>query len=898
MNRDQDPTQVIGSPATPTPSSAITICTPPPAPLTTTPSVDPLAGLSKIKQTALLLKQKVAGTNNKPQKQPNKIAHPFNLTASSRSSSFPSPNSPSSTHYSNHNHHYHGTSSSLSSPSTPSAHSLGHGGGGKLGIKAMIAAREDPSLSCNKMAPPGTQPLPAPQKREPRAGMTKVQLSLSQPPTSSSSSSSPSQSSSLTTTTTTVREKDMQRGGGGVEQLGVGGGGGVDRQDQNDGQRREKVEDEEEKEKEARRQRRQSKRDSIQAQQQQRPPTPTTPVSIAAGVLESIPAPEVITTAAAPESTTTTDIAGKRSSRRRNGGVSLIPSQFSTTTTTPPTSSSSSSSASPAQPAFMKAFEDIRPIETNKTGSASEERPLSLTTSTSTTSTRSPLTSALLPPSPSLASPPPPTAAATVGTTGKTKTTQPASPSSSVFDRPTMSPRRHTTTNSPSSPLTSSPFVPTRHLTPPVPVLPATAGMTPAASHHQPINPTLRQLQTPNIPTNLVQARILQQEEQKRKDEELAKIPITANLRTVKKIQAVLVSDDEDDDPKARGASSSGSSSASSSLSAGTGTRPRSKTTSTTSVPVSMLVGGKRRGDRNHVEPVAIPKRLADQVEHILGRKLAGKGSVLDEREKEREEEEARKAAEPLPPIVLGKPRKRAMTSAHIRNLVSSWDIKVEEAKELTSEAEKIRLFLEERSTAHAEMPKPKHAPTAEELLRPLPALPPPPSPSELHQLLANGGVGAGTSSSHIDAAGGSVGRRRGRTVATSTGSSGKSFGHVKGASVASASPSTTFQPLQKTKILLTTPSQSSFVATVPVTSSKDKIAEESADVLGGQLLGLQLEEDKKEKDTTTEARTRRPTLSADALDTTKRTGEMLVSKAAINRPRRKRNPTLTQEAL
>ncbi|KAG0379819.1 hypothetical protein BGX24_011592, partial [Mortierella sp. AD032] len=477
--------------------------------------------------------------------------------------------------------------------------------------------------------------------------------------------------------------------------------------------------------------------------------------------------------------------------------------------------------------------------------------------------------------------------------------TQPASPSSSVFDRPTSSPRRHTTTNSPSSPLTSSPFVPSRHFTPPVPALPATAGMTPAASHQQPINPTLRQLQTPNIPTNLVQARILQQEEQKRKDEELAKIPITANLRTVKKIQAVLVSDDEDDDPKARGASSSGSSSASSSLSAGTGTRPRSKTTSTTSsVHVSMLIGGKRRGDRNHVEPVAIPKRLADQVEHILGRKLAGKGSVLDEREQEREEEEARKAAEPLPPIVLGKPRKRAMTSAHIRNLVSSWDIKVEEAKELTSEAEKIRLFLEERSTAHAEMPKPKHAPTAEELLRPLPALPPPPSPSELHQLLANGGVGAGSSTSHSDAVGGSVGRRRGRTVATSTGSSGKSFGHMKGASIASASPSTTVQPFQKTKILLSTPSQSSFVATVPVTSSKDKIAEESADVLVTELLGQQQQEEKNGKDITEEANTRRPALSVDALDTSKRTGELLVSKAAINRPRRKRNPTITKEAL
>ncbi|KAF9156915.1 hypothetical protein BG015_010850 [Linnemannia schmuckeri] len=404
------------------------------------------------------------------------------------------------------------------------------------------------------------------------------------------------------------------------------------------------------------------------------------------------------------------------------------------------------------------------------------------------------------------------------------------------------------------------------------------------------INPTLRQLQTPNIPTNLVQARILQQEEEKRKAEELAKIPITANLRQVKKIQAVLVSDDEDDDPKA-GRSSSASSSASSSLSAGTSTRPRSKTataTSQTSVPVSVLVGGKRRGDRNHVEPVAIPKRLADQVEHILGRKLAGKGSVLDEREKEREEEEARKAAEPLPPIVLGQPRKRAVTSAHIRNLVSSWDTKVEEAKELTSEAERIRLFLEERSTAHAELPKPKVAPTAEELLRPLPALPPPPSPSELHQLLVSGGVSPG---SNLDVTSGSIGRRRGRTVATSNGSGGRAFGHMKGASVASASPSTTVQPMQKTKIVLSTPSQSSFVATSTSSSSKK----------GNELLEQQQHQVEQKKDVIlegVETGTRRPAISMEALDTTKRTGELLVSKAAINRPRRKRNPTLTQEAL
>ncbi|KAF9545012.1 hypothetical protein EC957_011509 [Mortierella hygrophila] len=872
MNRDRDPTQVIGSPATPTPSTNITetYSTPLPAPTASTPA-EPLTGLSKIKQTALLLKQKVAGTNNKPQKQPNKISHPWAINPSSRSASFPSPTSSPSSPYSPN----HGAVPSPSSLPTSPAHSMGGSGGKAVGIKAMIAAREDPSLSCNKMAPPGTQPIPAPQKREARAGMTKLQLS--QPP--SSSPSLTIQSSSAATAMS------------------------VDGQDRNDGQSKEEEQEEKKKEKEREereRRRRQKKRESIQEQQQQQqqqqettPSTTatTTPPAAKVAVLESIPTLDFTTT----ESTTTTTTE-KRSSRRRNGGVTLIPSQF-TSTPSPSSSSSSSSSApsplsstsnttpslgSPVQPAFMKAFEDIGPIETVKTASASEERLSTLSTTTTTTPTnttttigttaRSPLTSALPPLSPSLASP------SLNTTTGKT---QPAS--LSVFDRPSMSARRHTTTNSPSSPLTSSPFVPTRHPTPPVPGLPA-AGMT--SHNYQPksvINPTLRQLQTPNIPTNLVQARILQQEAEKRKAEELAKIPITANLRQVKKIQAVLVSDDEDDDPKA-GRSSSASSSASSSLSAGTSTRPRSKTataTSQTSVPVSVLVGGKRRGDRNHVEPVAIPKRLADQVEHILGRKLAGKGNVLDEREKEREEEEARKAAEPLPPIVLGKPRKRAVTSAHIRNLVSSWDTKVEVAKELTSEAERIRLFLEERSTAHAEMPKPKVAPTAEELLRPLPALPPPPSPSELHQLLVNGGVAS--SSSNLDVAGGSIGRRRGRTVATSNGTgSSRSFGHSKGASVASASPSTSVQPpLQKTKILLSTPSQSSFVSTT-TTSSSEK--------------GAKLLEQVDQKDV--EASTHRPTLSTEALDTSKRTGELLVSKTAINRPRRKRNPTITQEVM
>ncbi|KAF9924952.1 hypothetical protein FBU30_005226, partial [Linnemannia zychae] len=806
MNRDRDPTQVIGSPATPTPSDTPTTSLPSLSASTATTAAaataDPLAGLSKIKATALLLKQKVAGTNNKPQKQPNKISHPWALNPSTRSASFPSPTTPTSLH-SPSSQYTNGISLSSSS-ATPSSnnkllHSLGQGGGGKISIKAMIAAREDPSLSCNKMAPSGTQPIPAPQKREPRAGMTKVQLSQPLPP-------SPSPQS-------------LQRG---EPELVA-----VDRQYRNDSQQ-----DEEKK----------GKRESIQ-EQTERPatPAPTVTTSTTTTAATSTPTTTIETplpVESIPALDGITDLAGKRSSRRRNGGTTLIPSQFSSSPS-PASTPSLPPSGSLAQPAFMKAFEDIRPIETAVKTIATEERP-----PTNTGTTRSSLTSADLPPSPLLASPP-------VATTSERK-------GSSVFEKRPSAPRRHTT-NSPSSPLSNSPFFLSRHPTPPVPG---------QSGHNQPmsvVNPTLRQLQTPNIPTNLVQARILQQEEQKRKDEELAKIPITANLRTVKKIQAVIVSEDEDEDPKG-----SASSSASSTLSAGTATRPRSKTATTTptsTVPVSVLVGGKRRGDRNHVEPVAIPKRLADQVEHILGRKLAGKGSVLDEREQEREEEEARKASEPPPPIVLGKPRKRAVTSAHIRNLVSSWDTKVEEARELTAEAERIRLFLEEHSSAHTEMPKPKHAPTAEELLRPLPALPPPPSPAELHQLLASHDGSAPSS----DGDNGTVGRRRGRTVATSNGSGGKVYGHAKGASVASASLSTTFQPpqqqqQQKTKILLSS-SQGSMTAKSNNSSNSsndvdDKINENNSTKKDELETGIkQLSEERKE-DTSSSTSSLRSALS------------------------------------
>ncbi|KAF9990789.1 hypothetical protein BGZ75_009480, partial [Mortierella antarctica] len=163
MNRDRDPTQVMDLPSPSSPTVAD----------------DPTVGLSKIKATALLLKQKVAGTSIKAQKVPNKISHPWAITSSSsRSASFSSPTSPSPSlsPYSNSSHGRFSQSSNptLSSPSSSSGSASGAGG---KGIKAMIAAREDPALSCNKMAPGGTQPVPAPQKRDVRAGMTKVQLS-------------------------------------------------------------------------------------------------------------------------------------------------------------------------------------------------------------------------------------------------------------------------------------------------------------------------------------------------------------------------------------------------------------------------------------------------------------------------------------------------------------------------------------------------------------------------------------------------------------------------------------------------------------------------------------------------------------------------------------------------
>ncbi|KAF9081916.1 hypothetical protein BGX23_000300, partial [Mortierella sp. AD031] len=102
--------------------------------------------------------------------------------------------------------------------------------------------------------------------------------------------------------------------------------------------------------------------------------------------------------------------------------------------------------------------------------------------------------------------------------------------------------------------------------------------------------------------------------------------------------------------------------------------------------------------------------------------------------------------------------------------------------------------------------------------------------------------------------------------------------------------------PQQKTKILLSPPSQSSgcFVAT---SSSKKVVGETGA---GDAFLGAELPKQQQvevevvvTKDVES---TRTPAISAASLET-KRTGEILVSKAAISRPRRKgvRNPSISK---
>ncbi|KAG0228049.1 hypothetical protein BGW42_002467 [Actinomortierella wolfii] len=355
------------------------------------------------------------------------------------------------------------------------------------------------------------------------------------------------------------------------------------------------------------------------------------------------------------------------------------------------------------------------------------------------------------------------------------------------------------------------------------------------------INPTLRQLQTPHIPVNLVQARIQQNEEKKRQDEELAKIPITANLRSVKKIHAVMIDDltpPSPSDPNSLGVDTTPSTS-----------RPRSRTTSSAQ---DYMPGGKRRGDRDHIEAVAIPRSLAEKVEGILSRKMAGKGCLLDEMEKLREEEEIKAAkAATLPPIVRGQPRKRALTSSHIKNLVSSWDTKVEAANQTTLEAERSRKFLEERSHARAELPK---FLGMNPLIQP-PAMPAPP-PS------------AGSESA---SSGGKVSTARKNAAGVST--------RTRHASL-SAPSSRASSPVEKT---LAPPKKEEEIATV-ADENKDSSRNEDACTTTNTSSDAKTEETKDNKAESSCP----PSTPLAAIPEVERSGDVLVHKAIVSRPRRK----------
>ena len=76
----------------------------------------------------------------------------------------------------------------------------------------------------------------------------------------------------------------------------------------------------------------------------------------------------------------------------------------------------------------------------------------------------------------------------------------------------------------------------------------------------------------------------------------------------------------------------------------------------------------------------------------------------------------------------------------------------MEVAKEITQEAEQVRLFLEERSTAHVEMPKVFKKPIpGDEFLKPLPALPAPPPGELIRKTSRRAGGGRARSATHTN---------------------------------------------------------------------------------------------------------------------------------------------------
>lgn len=231
------------------------------------------------------------------------------------------------------------------------------------------------------------------------------------------------------------------------------------------------------------------------------------------------------------------------------------------------------------------------------------------------------------------------------------------------------------------------------------------------------------------------------------------------------------------------------------------------------------------------------------------------------------------------------------MTSAHIQSLVSSWDHKVEEAKETTSEAERIRQFLEARSTAHAEMPKPKTPLTASELLAPLPPLPPPPPMTE-------------------QSLGETMRRKGGRHVkgassasVSSLSSSSSRFGSTSGYSILSASaltssskpPSSTKSPSSPTgtdtsaakSTLVKQPSRSRTKPSIQIEGQEGDLATGESCLGSGQDSPLREQQQERGQKEAVASRTKLSTSTKSKEEETKRSGALLVNKAATSRPRR-----------
>ncbi|KAF9198809.1 hypothetical protein BGZ59_004380, partial [Podila verticillata] len=180
-------------------------------------------------------------------------------------------------------------------------------------------------------------------------------------------------------------------------------------------------------------------------------------------------------------------------------------------------------------------------------------------------------------------------------------------------------------------------------------------------------------------------------------------------------------------------------------------------------------------------------------------------------------------------------------------------------AKEVVSEAEKIRLFLEERSTAHAELPKSKVPVTASELLAPLPSLPPPPKTPPL----GGGGHARRRESFSVDLGTSSGHKRRSQSARPS-------FMETRSASATHMSLTT------KSKV------EEDIFSPGYVSGPKSGGSSRSS---SPRLTSIEEKKDVEQPE---------KSVSVSASMDTQRSGEILVSKAIVSRPRRAgvRNPT------